>query len=60
MLALAFASTVRFTIQPVFFFWLVQIGFRGGHSGEVTPGSVPIPVAKLASADGTALFSVGE
>ena len=58
MLALAFASTVRFTIQPVFL--VGSIVFRGGHSGEVTPGSVPIPVAKLASADGTALFSVGE
>ena len=39
---------------------VVVIGFRGGHSGKVTPGPVPIPVAKLASADGTALFSVGE
>ena len=41
-------------------FLVGSIVFRGGHSGEVPPGSVPIPVAKLASADGTALFSVGE
>lgn len=32
----------------------------GGYSGGDTPGSVPIPVAKPASADGTALLRVWE
>ena len=32
----------------------------GCHSGGETPGSIPNPVAKLASADGTALGRVWE
>src|SRR5699024_6111854 len=39
--------------------WLV-VWLCGGYSGRVTPGSVPIPVAKPASADGTALQGVWE
>ena len=34
--------------------------FCGGHSGRVTPGLIPNPVAKPASADGTALEGVWE
>ena len=34
--------------------------FCGGHSGSDTPGSIPNPEAKPASADGTALEGVWE
>ncbi len=55
-MGLVFASTVWFWAHHV----VVCVWGYGGYGERETPGSIPNPVAKLLSADGTALVTVWE
>ena len=56
---IVFVFVVQCLTQHTLLGWLFQVCV-GGFSVEGTPGPVPIPVAKLDCADGTAIVGLWE